>query len=126
MITTSNLSINRPSQKLAERMIGPYPIISLYLPNVVKVKLPHGIKIDPRINVSRLRPYNEPTIPGQQNSPPPPVEVSQDGNHYEVDEIIDSRLHRGQLEYLVKWKGFTEDHNTWEPQANVDKAPDAV
>ena len=126
MIVTSNLSLNRPSRKLAERAIGPYPIIEIFPPNAVKVKLPRGAWIDLRVNVSRLQPYNEPTIPGQRNPTSPPIEVTQDGNRYEVEAIIDSRIRRGRLEYLVQWKGFTEDHNTWEPTANVDRSPGAI
>ena len=37
---------------------------------------------------------------------------------YEVEEILDSRLKRGKLEYLVKWSGYTNDYNTWKSEAN--------
>ena len=37
---------------------------------------------------------------------------------YEVEEITDSRLKCGKLEFLVKWSGYTDDYNTWEPEAN--------
>src|SRR6516164_9145336 len=126
MISSHNYNINRPSRKLAEKLMGPFEIVELYLPNAIKVKLPRGIKIDPRVNVSRVRPYHEPTIPGQRNPTPPPLEVYQDSLRYEVERIEDSRLRRGRLEYLIKWRGFTEDNNTWEPATNVDQAPQAV
>ena len=32
---------------------------------------------------------------------------------YEVDEILDSRLHYRKLQYLVKWTGY--DVPTWNP-----------
>ena len=31
---------------------------------------------------------------------------------------MDSRLKRGKLEFLVKWSSYTDDYNTWEPEAN--------
>ena len=38
---------------------------------------------------------------------------------YEVDKIMDTRRHRGIKQYRVKWKGFGDDMNTWEPEANL-------
>ena len=38
---------------------------------------------------------------------------------WEVDAVIGRRKHRGRVEYLIRWKGCTEDGNTWEPTANL-------
>jgi len=39
---------------------------------------------------------------------------------YEVDFIKARRLVKGQLEYLIKWKGFDDDkYDTWEGLANL-------
>ena len=35
---------------------------------------------------------------------------------YEVHRIIDHRGEPGHYEYLVDWKGYTEEERTWEPQ----------
>jgi len=46
---------------------------------------------------------------------------------YEVEEIMDSRLSRGHLQYLVKWKGYPEHREwTWEPLHNLTHADQAV
>lgn len=38
---------------------------------------------------------------------------------YEVESIIDSEA-RGSIKfYLVKWKGYDMDHNSWEPVQNL-------
>ncbi|XP_034257060.1 chromobox protein homolog 5-like [Thrips palmi] len=38
----------------------------------------------------------------------------------EVEEILDCKKDAtGQVLYLLKWKGFTEEHNSWEPEANL-------
>jgi hypothetical protein len=108
-----------------ERQVGPYPISKIISPNAVELKLPPSFKIDAPINVSRLRPYKPPTIPGQQTTPQPPIEVEGEPE-YIVEEILDSRLRRNKLEFLVKWEGYTDENNSWEPEDNCRNSPHAI
>jgi len=46
---------------------------------------------------------------------------------WEVEAVIGRRVHRGRVEYLIRWKGCSEDDNTWEPSANLsDTASESV
>ena len=72
------------------------------------------------MNVSCLCPYKEPQITGQEATPAPPVEINGE-LEYEIEQILDS-----QLQYLVKWQGYTEEHNTWELPTNLANAQDAT
>ena len=74
-----------------ERQVGPYPISKVISPNAVELKLPCSFKIDAPINVSHLRPYKPPTIPGQQITPQPPIEIEGEPE-FVVEEILDSQL----------------------------------
>jgi hypothetical protein len=39
---------------------------------------------------------------------------------YEVEAIIDCRLNKdNHWEYLVKWTGYPEEENSWEPGLNI-------
>jgi hypothetical protein len=38
---------------------------------------------------------------------------------YEVEVIRAHRHHRRKLQYLIKWKGYPESDNTWEPVNNI-------
>merc|ERR1712141_837018 len=39
---------------------------------------------------------------------------------YEVEEIVEKRMKKGKAEYLIKWKGWSHDDDTWEPRSNLD------
>jgi chromobox protein 1 len=44
----------------------------------------------------------------------------EDEDDYEVEAIVDSRLRRGKVQYLVKWKDWSDDDNTWEVEKNIN------
>ena len=44
-----------------------------------------------------------------------PADVQQ----YAVEAILGERIEGGQPRYLVKWVGYGEEHNTWEPRSNL-------
>lgn len=39
-----------------------------------------------------------------------------EGEEYFVEFILDERLHDGKRYYLIKWKDYNDDWNTWEPE----------
>lgn len=44
------------------------------------------------------------------------------GIEYEVEAIADSKMERRTRYYFVKWVGWPESENTWEPEANLRNA----
>ena len=39
---------------------------------------------------------------------------------YEVEEIVGYRRNNGQVEYLIKWIGYSKEDNSWEPEENLN------
>ena len=48
--------------------------------------------------------------------------VAADDDTFEVEDVIGRRFNRGGVEYLIRWKGYSEEHNTWEPAVNLSDA----
>src|ERR1041385_2934545 len=107
-----NISTGRPSRKLDNPRMGPFPIEAKISGHAYRLKLPRRIGIHPVQPVGLLEPAASDPLPGQRPAPPPPIE-GPDGPEYFVDEILDSRRSRfGNLSYLVRWIGYAEE--TWE------------
>jgi hypothetical protein len=76
------------------------------------------MKIHPVFHVSLLEPFHHSTI---RTQPPEPVipEIIDGEEEWPVEKILDSRKRYRKLQYLVKWKGYPDTDNSWEPYENV-------
>uniref|UniRef100_A0A8D0D4X3 Chromobox 1 n=1 Tax=Sander lucioperca TaxID=283035 RepID=A0A8D0D4X3_SANLU len=61
----------------------------------------------------------------QPAAPPAAAAEEEEEEAYEVEQILDHRVVKGRVEFLLKWKGFSDEDNTWEPQDNLD-GPDHI
>ena len=79
------------------------------------------MRIHDVFHVSLLR-ATKPDEFGREPLRPEPVVTPDQEEEYEVAQIINSRKHRGRIQYLVRWKGYGPEDNTWEPVANLKKS----
>jgi hypothetical protein len=74
--------------------------------------------VHPVFHVSLLEPTHGDPMPGQRLPPPEPVIINREPE-YEVEDVVDSRIFRRRLQYLIKWHGC--DALTWEEATEVNK-----
>jgi hypothetical protein len=108
------------SKKLLPKFIGPYKVVQAINDVAFKLSLPTTLsRLHPVFHVSLLKPY----LPSGFVQPPAPILDDEGDIVYYVDFLLDKRtkkLGRKTItEYLVKWKGYDHDHNTWEPASNI-------
>ncbi|HVQ01617.1 MAG TPA: chromo domain-containing protein, partial [Candidatus Thermoplasmatota archaeon] len=116
------------SRKLWERFTGPFQIRRKIGETSFELRLPSYWRIHPVFHVSLLRPYHENDdnkFPDRQQYYQEPVIID---NHeeFEVEKIIGEARINGKKHYLVKWRGYDSEDNTWEPLRNLKNARDAI
>ncbi|CAJ0936995.1 unnamed protein product [Ranitomeya imitator] len=118
-LSTKNLKLRIPSSKLGHKYIGPYKINKIVSAAACRLQLPRTMRIHPVFHVSLLKAAVPNTFPGRSSPQPDPVLI--DGQEeFVVKKILDSRLYRNQLQYLIKWQGYPVEDNSWELVDNIN------
>src|SRR3984885_1745268 len=117
-LQAKQIKIHQQSSKLGPKQLGPYTITEIRSDVDYKLDLPPALRIHDVFHIDCLSPYKGNEVNGLK--PPPPNPVTIDGKEeYEVDHIRDSKLFGRTLKYLVRWKGYGEGEDTWEPLSNL-------
>ncbi|KAJ9518316.1 hypothetical protein QJQ45_010208 [Haematococcus lacustris] len=118
LLSTKNLRMKPgKAKKLLPRFIGPFKVLEHVGPVAVRLDLPQAMaRMHPVFHVSLLRPYTS-----EHPHLPPPVEWLDEAPLYEVEKLLAHRgVRAGKARgYLVKWQGYDESYNTWEPRNNL-------
>ena len=114
----------RPSKKLIKRYVGPYAIEEVVSSNAVKLQLPSSMRIYPVVNISQIVRYRE-QVKEQKKEEGKPVEVK-GAEEWEVEKILNKKRMRGVEKYLIQWKGFTAEGDTWEKRENLKNAEELI
>jgi len=127
MLSTKDLKyqmVGRRIEKLTERFVGPYKIKKIVLSNAVELELPSTIKIYLVVNVSRIQRYVG-QVEGQRKEQPAPVVIKEE-EEWKIERILNKQQIQEKDKYLVQWKGFTAESDTWEGRENLENIKETV
>jgi hypothetical protein len=136
-LNTKNLRRKKDSaKKLMPRWIGPFEVAEMVGKAAVRLHLSIGFeRIHDVFHVSLVKPYI--ARPGEQVVQAQPLPWLDDEGEpsYQVDAILAHQFkpvtqgrgkHKSRTQkyritaYLVRWFGYNDSHNTWEPPENFD------
>lgn len=117
-LSLKNIKTLRPSKKFDATYAGPYKILKKLSDVTYQLDLPLTMKIHPVFHVSLLHLAQKDPDTRRTQPPPPPVIVNEE-EEFHVNQILDSRIRRNKLEYLVDWTGYGPNDRTWEPMENL-------
>jgi len=86
--------------------------------------LPKSIRIHPVVNINRVRLY-KPQVERQKKIPPKPVIIEEE-KKFEMKKILNKRIVQGKEKFLVQWKRYTAEGDTWESRENLENAKELV
>ena len=125
LLDNSDLAIDRPTRKLAERRSGPFKVLAKVGTHAYRLELPPTWKsVHPVFHVSKINPYHE--DPQNPNFTNPPPDIIEGEPEWEVEAVLASRFIRNRLQYLVKWKNWPDSENSWENEDNLENSPELV
>ena len=142
-------------KKFDDRWLGPFEIVKVVNANAYQLQLPPNFKKHNTINITFLHPYRQSQrFPRPHPDSVRPAAESyatsddDDDGEYEVESILNHRIalsqHRhsslrmtvaqqlqitnnpNDFEFLVKWKGYSMDENTWEPILHLEHAQEIL
>jgi hypothetical protein len=98
---------------------GPYSITSIDDNGNCTLDLPKGDRRHPVFATDMLKLYHD--NPDNQRITEVPDDTDDDEVQYEIEHLVNHKVINGKDFYLVRWKGYDQDEDTWEPVSNLEE-----
>jgi hypothetical protein len=133
LLSTEGLQLRNFGNKLCSRFVGPFTITAVVNANAYTFDLPPQLQaLHPTFNIEKLKPYRDgraafPSRPLRFDRPPPEAQADSNGDQeWLVERIVAVRKSGRSKQYLVAWKGYPAEENSWEPRSALTNAREAL
>lgn len=117
-VSTKNWRFKYP--KLAPRFMRA-KVLDKYGEQAYALELPEKYqRIHNVFHVSLIEPWNDRRAIGDTTQEQPELEDEPD--EWEVEEVVSHKDVGDETFYLIKWKGWPVEYNTWEPKEHLENA----
>jgi Chromo (CHRromatin Organisation MOdifier) domain len=117
----SDIHLTRLLRQLTHCWLGPYQVTWKIGTHAYELALHLALQwLHPMLHIVKLTPALDDPIPGQRMVPPPHPILREGKEHFEVKEVLDSRWRQNRLQFLIRWKGYRQEENSWEHADDVN------
>ena len=116
--------VGRRLEKLTEWFVEPYKVKGIVSTNTIELEPPSSIKIYSVVNISQVQLYR-PQVEGQRKTPPKPVIIKGE-EEFKIKKILNKRIVREKKKFLVQWKRYMAEGDTWKSRKNLKNTKELV
>ena len=116
-----NLKRNVFNTKFTAKREGPFKVTKVLSSLSYQLEIPKSWKIHLVFHASLLTPYKENDIHCPNYLQPPPDLINGE-EEYKIEHILKHRGHPKCHQYLIRWKGYTADEDSWQNKADLGNA----
>ena len=119
LVDRRNLQVKAVNKKsLTRKWLGPYKFIKAIVSHAYRLEVPERTRWHNVVHTTLLEPF--------RRRDEPQAMKEDEAEVWEVQEIVNSRILKGVVQYRVRWAGCTEFEDTWETIDQLDDCPDKL
>jgi hypothetical protein len=115
-LSVKNIRIRKFCKKLTDCYLNSFRISEKINDNAYKLKLPNQYgRLNDSFYISLLESY----MRKADEKFPDPILIDKN-DRFLMDCLLNERISKGRIKYLINWTGYPDYNNIWEPLQNLD------